>query len=50
MVNMRDSGAILGVDIGFNTGLIFWPPTQLVRKDPCPFGYPEMLTVAHMIF
>ena len=24
-------------------------PNQVLKRDPCPFGLPEMLTVAHVL-
>ena len=35
------------MDMGFNTGSIFWP--LVLAWDPCPFGLPEILTGAHMV-
>ena len=33
-------------DVGFYMGSILWP---LLIWDPCPFGFPEILTAAHML-
>ena len=44
-----DRRAILPVDVGFCTGIILRaPPTvpKVPMWDPCPFGLPEILTVA----
>ena len=46
MVNM----AIIRVGLGFYSGTALWPPLErFYRMNPCPFGLPEILTVAHMV-
>ena len=44
----EDNGATLRMDVRLCVG--FMAPTQLLYRDPCPcpLGFPEILTVAHM--
>ena len=43
-----DSGAIVKMDIRVYVGILLWGSTLSRVQDPCPFGLPEMLTVAHI--
>ena len=44
-----NSRAIFRPEMGFYIG-IFWPLLfQVLTHDPCPFGLPEMLTMAHLL-
>ena len=43
-----DSPAMLRVDITSIYGM-FYGPYWSCSQDPCPFGLPDVLTVAHML-
>ena len=47
-VETMDSRAIFRMDVGFYTGTIP-ASSEVLIQDLCPFGLPEMLTVAHAV-
>ena len=46
-----DSRAAMRVDMGFFIGMKYGPdcPARVLIWDPCPFGLPEILAVAHVM-
>ena len=45
-----DSTAMFGVDTGFYAGIRLWGLLEsLILWDPCPFAFPGVLTVAHIV-
>ena len=47
-VNMKDSRAVLRLDIGVPTIIYILAPINVPLYNPCPVGLPELSTVAHM--